>query len=56
MVIVFEVELTILNFEGVLWQYEDTTKSLTTLRSAEQIELFLRHILRIFQVNHELRV
>ena len=36
--------------EGVLWQYEDTTKSLTTLRSAEQIELFLRHVLRVFQV------
>ncbi len=36
--------------EGVLWQYEDTTKSLTTIKSAEQIAIFLQHILRVFEV------
>ena len=36
--------------EGVLWQYEDTTKNLTTIKSAEQIAIFLQHILRVFEV------
>jgi hypothetical protein len=39
--------------EGVLWQYEDTTKSLTTIKSAEQIAIFLQHILRVFEVKRK---
>ena len=35
--------------EEVLWQYEDTTKSLCTVKSAEQMGNFLRHVLRVFQ-------
>jgi len=37
--------------EGVLWQYEDTTKNLSTIKSAEQIAIFLQHILRVFEVS-----
>merc|ERR1719147_224414 len=34
--------------EGVLWQYEDTTKNLYTTKSSEQMGVFLQHVLRVF--------
>ena len=33
--------------DGVLWPYEDTTKSLTAIKSSEQIAIFLAHVLRV---------
>ena len=35
--------------EGVLWQYEDTTKTLSAVKSAEQMGIFLQHVVRVFQ-------
>ena len=35
--------------DGVLWQYEDTTKSLTVIKSSEQMGIFLQHVLRVFE-------
>jgi len=34
--------------DGVLWQYEDTTKNLYTTKSSEQMGVFLQHVLRVF--------
>ncbi|XP_023347388.1 protein furry [Eurytemora carolleeae] len=35
--------------EGVLWLYEDTTKSLSTVKSGEQMGVFLTHVLRALE-------
>jgi len=35
--------------EGVLWQYEDTNKQLSTINSAVQIDIFTQHVLRILE-------
>lgn len=32
-----------------LWPYEDITAKLWQVRSAEQIDIFLQHVLRLFQ-------
>ncbi|XP_969290.2 protein furry [Tribolium castaneum] len=37
------------NQAGPLWNYEDITAKVWTVKSAEQIDIFLQHILKIFQ-------
>jgi len=35
--------------DGVLWQYEDTTKNLSIIKSSEQMGIFLQHVLKVFE-------
>ena len=34
-----------------LWQYEDINRNLWSIRSAEQIDVFLQHVLRVFDAS-----
>lgn len=44
-------ETLIVNFrkDQVLWNYEDITAKVWSIRSVEQLDIFLQHVLRIFQ-------